>query len=392
MISPVSRRAFVATAASAARVLGANERVRLGIAGCGGRGTHLMNMANQAGGIEWVAVCDAWDVRRQQAKEKLGASVAEAADYRQLLERKDIDGVIVATLDHWHSRMTVAACQAGKDVFVEKPMTSLPMQGHEVVKAVRDTKRVVQVGVQQRSMAHFIEAKQRFFDTGQIGKVHMVRTVWNANSGYLTPVPPGMEKKPAGLDWPTVLGWLPQIPWDPKRYFNRFAYWDFATGGQTGGLFVHMVDVVNWYTGIVAPQSAVALGGIYQYDDGRDTADNINFILDYDKPAKVNVTFEATITDMLPRESADIVFYGEGGRLNIFRSGYRFLPAGGGAPVTSGPSPEVAHMANWLDCIRTRKQPNANVVDGHYAAMACHVGNIAYRDKRRVEWRKEWDV
>lgn len=392
MIMPVSRRAFVATAASAARVLGANDRVRLGIVGCGGRGTHLMNMANQAGGIEWVAVCDAWDVRRQQAKEKLGGTVAEVADYKQLVERKDIDGVIVATLDHWHSRMTVAACQAGKDVFVEKPMTSLPMQGHEVVKAVRATKRVVQVGVQQRSMAHFIEAKQRFFDSGQIGKVHMVRTVWNANSGYLTPAPPGMEQKPAGLDWPAVLGWLPQIPWDPKRYFNRFAYWDFSTGGQTGGLFVHMVDVVNWYTGIAAPQSAVALGGIYQYADGRDTADNVNFILDYDKPVKLNVTFEATITDMLPRESADIVFYGEGGRLNIFRSGYRFLPAGGGAPVTAGTSPEVAHMANWLDCIRTRKQPNANVVDGHYAAMACHVGNIAYRDKRRVEWRKEWDV
>jgi hypothetical protein len=95
---------------------------------------------------------------------------------------------------------------------------------------------------------------------------------------------------------------------------------------------------------------------------------------------------------MLPKESADIVFYGEGGRLNIFRAGYRFLLAGGGPAVTAGSSPEVAHMANWLDCIRTRKQPNANVVDGHYAAMACHVGNIAYRDKRRVEWRKEWDV
>jgi predicted dehydrogenase len=392
MTFPVSRRAFVATAASAARVLGANDRVRLGIIGAGGRGTHLMNMANQAGGIEWVVVCDAWDVRRRQAQEKLGSSVAEVADYRQILERKDVDGVIVASLDHWHSRMTVAACQAGKDVFVEKPMTSLPMQGLEVVKAVRETKRVVQVGVQQRSMAHFIEAKQRFFESGTIGKVHMVRTVWNANNGYLTPVPPGMEQKPAGLDWPSVLGWLPQIPWDPKRYFNRFAYWDFATGGQTGGLFVHMVDVVNWYTGIAAPKSAVALGGIYQYDDGRDTADNVNFILDYDKPVKLNVTFEATITDMLPKESADIVFYGEGGRLNIFRAGYRFLPAGGGPAVTAGSSPEVAHMANWLDCLRTRKQPNANVVDGHYAAMACHVGNIAYRDKRRVEWRKEWDV
>jgi predicted dehydrogenase len=134
-----------------------------------------------------------------------------------------------------------------------------------------------------------------------------------------------MEQKPPGLDWDAVLGWLPKIPWDPKRYFNRFAYWDFATGGQTGGLFVHMVDVVHWFLKIRRPESAVALGGIYRYNDGRDTPDNVNFILDY--PEKINVTFEATITDLIGRESADIVFMGSGGRLNIFRSGYRFLPA-----------------------------------------------------------------
>jgi predicted dehydrogenase len=390
----LSRRIFLgsASAASAARVAGAADRIRLGIIGAGGRGTHLMNMAGKAGGHEWVAVCDAWDQRRAAALKKLGTGVEEHTDYRRLIERTDIDAVIVASLDHWHSRMTVDAVRAGKDVFVEKPMTSLPLQGLEVVKAVRDTKKIVQVGVQQRSMAHFIEARERFFDTGKIGKVHMVRTLWNANGGYLTPVPPGMETKPAGLDWDACLGWLAHRPWDPKRYFNRFAYWDFATGGQTGGLFVHMVDVVNWYLGISKPVSAVALGGIYQYDDGRDTPDNVNFLLDYDRPVKVNVSFEATITDLIPRESADIVFFGEGGRLNIFRSGYRFLPAGGGEAVLGGASPEVAHMANWFDCIRSRREPNANVLDGHYAAMACHIGNIAYQEKRRVTWRKEWDV
>ena len=245
--------------------------------------------------------------------------------------------------------------------------------------------------MQQRSIAHFIEAKQRFFDPGMIGQVNMVRTIWNANSGYLTPVPPGMERKPEGLDWNAVLGWLPKIPWDPKRYFNRFAYWDFATGGQTGGLFVHMVDVVHWYLGFTAPLSAVAIGGIYRYNDGRDTADNINFIVDY--PQKLNVTFEATITDMIAKESADIVFYGFGRaaqhlpiRLPVparWRRRTHHCRLGG---------PEPAHMANWLDCIRSRKQPNANVVDGHYAAMACHIGNISYKQGQRVTWKKEWDV
>ncbi len=389
----VSRRSMLAwTAVSASRVFGANERIRLGVIGSGGRGQHLMRMANQAGGIEWVAICDAWDERRDAAAQfAAGAQVAKIADYRALLDRKDIDGVIVATWDHLHSPIAAAACRAGKDVFVEKPMTSLPAQGPELVAAVRSTGRVLQVGVQQRSISHFVEAKQRFFDSGLIGDVNLVQTWWNANSGYLTPVPPGMDSKPEGLDWEACLGWLPKIPWDPKRYFNRFAYWDFATGGQTGGLFVHLVDVAHWYLGLAAPRSAVALGGLYKYDDGRDTPDTISLITEY--PKRVVVTFEATLCDA--QESADIVFHGSGGRLNIFRGGYRFIPAGAkskDAGITSPGGPEFVHMGNWLDCIKSRKTPNANVVDGHYGAMACHMGNISYKDKRRVEWSRDWDV
>ncbi len=396
MSSGLSRRSFLSTtvtAASAARVLGANDRIRLGIIGAGNRGQYLMRVANKVGGVQWIAVCDAWDVRREEAAQTAGAPVDKIADYRKLLERNDIDGVIVATPDHLHAPISIDACKAGKDVFVEKPMTSLPEQGPPLVKAVRETGRVLQVGVQQRSMAHFVEAKERFFDSGLIGEVNLVRTYWNSNSGYLTPVPPGMERKPPGLDWDACRGWLPKIPWDPKMYFNRFAYWDFSTGGQTGGLFVHMVDVAHWYLKLTRPISAVALGGIYQYPDGRDTPDNINFILDY--PQRLNITFEASITDMIREESADIVFMGTGGRLHIFRYGYRFVPSEKNrhlGVLTSPRSPEEPHMANWLDCVRTRKEPNANVVDGHYAAMACHIGNLAYKEKRRVAWREDWDV
>ena len=391
----LSRRVFMAgsaTAASNLRVAGANDRVRLGIIGAGGRGSYLMRVANKVGGIEWVAVCDAWDQRRHQAAATAGGHVEEFADYRKLLDRKDIDGVIVAPLDHLHSTVAVAACRAGKDVYVEKPMTSLPLQGRDMVRAVRETKRILQVGTQQRSMPHFIEAKQRFFDSGVIGKVHTVRTIWNGNNGYTTPVPPGMERKPEGLDWEACLGWLPKIPWDPKRYFNRFAYWDFATGGQTGGLFVHWVDVVHWYLGLHAPISAVALGGIYQYDDGRDTPDNISAVVDY-APA-LNVSFEASITDRTAKETTDIHFIGRGGRLSITRGGYRFVPSrdAGGQEVTSPGSSEEAHMANWLDCVRTRKQPNCDVVEGHYSAMSCHMVNMAYRQKTRITWKKEWEA
>ena len=161
-----------------------------------------------------------------------------------------------------------------------------------MVRAVRENQRILQVGTQQRSMAHFIEAKQRFFDSGLIGKVHTVRTIWNGNGGYLTPVPPGMERKPEGLDWNACLGWLPKIPWDPKRYFNRFAYWDFATGGQTGGLFVHWVDVVHWYLKTERPLAAMCMGGIYLGVEGRDTADNINSIVEY--PGGLLATFDCS--------------------------------------------------------------------------------------------------
>jgi len=373
--------------------VGAADRIRLSIIGTGSRGQHLMRVANQVGGILWVAVCDAWDVRRNQAAEIAGGGVASYADYRRVLDHQDVDGVIVATFDHLHAQITADACRAGKDVFVEKPMTSLPMQGHEVVQAARANKRIVQVGTQQRSMAHFIEAKERFFDSGLIGRVTMVRTVWNGNRGYLTPVPPGMERKPEGLDWEACLGWLPRIPWDPKRYFNRFAYWDFSTGGQTGGLFVHMVDVVHWFLNVRRPLAAVALGGIYRYDDGRDTPDNINAIVEY--PEKLTVTFEATLTDLIPKGAADIVFLGSGGRLSIFRRGYEFLPADSNAnlgEIRAPGSPETSHMANWLECMRTRKRPNCDEVEGHYSSVACHLVNIAYREKRRALWQPEWDV
>ena len=392
MQSEVTRRSFfagAATALSAIRVLGANDRIRLGVVGCGGRGNHLINMANAVGGIEWVAVCDAWDVRRDGAEKHIGSPVAKHGNYHDLLERKDIDGVIVATWDHLHVPVSVAACEAGKDVYVEKPMTSVPLQGRDLVNAVHRTKRVVQVGVQQRSIEHFAEAKQRFVDSGMLGRVNLVRTVWNGNSGYLEKPPAGMEQKPSGLDWDACLGWLPTRPWDPKRYFNRFAYWDFSSGGQTGGLFVHLVDVVHWYLGLQRSLAAVAGGGIYHYDDGRDTPDTINAILEY--PKQLAVTFEATLNT---RESADILFLGSEGQLSIFRGKYTFTRQQGREieEITAPGGNEPPHMGNWLSCMRSRKEPNANVVDGHYTAMACHIANIAYSQKARVEWKPEWDV
>lgn len=400
----VTRRSFISStvaataltsAASSQKVLGANDRIRLGVIGTGGRSTAVASQISRVGGIEWVAAADIWPDRCDQWEKALDAKVDKYSDYRKLLDRNDIDGVLIGTFDHVHAQITIDACRAGKDVYVEKPMTSRPEQGIDVVKTVRETKRVVQVGMQQRSIPYFVEAKERFIDSGLLGDVHMVRTIWNKNAGYTVKYPPGMEQKPANLDWDACLAWLPKIPWDPKRYFNRFAYWDFATGGMTGGLFVHMVDVAHWYLGLKRCDFATGLGGIYHFEDGRDTPDNINLTLKY--PEEVNITFEATITDFGAHEVTDIVFMGTGGRLSIFRTGYTFLapPVGQTSEEISHHGPygsAIQHTANWLDCMRSRKDPAATAEDGHYSAMACHIGNMAYNEKACVAWKKEWDV
>ena len=395
MNQTVTRRDFVGamTAASTSRILGANDRIRLGVIGSGGRGRYLMQCANAAGGIQWVAVADAYDVQRDRAEKVAGVPLDKYVDYRKVLDRKDVDAVIIATWDHVHCQMAVDACQAGKDLYVEKPLTLHPMEGHKVVKAVRENKRILQTGTQQRTYPHFIEAKERFIDSGKIGKITMVRSIWNGNSAYRNQKPPaGMEKKPEGLDWDVCQGNLPKVPWNPKRYFNHYVYWDYSTNAQMGGLFVHMVDVVHWYCKTYRPSAAMCMGGIFLGREDRDTADNINAIVEY--PNELLVTFEANVTDMARKDSEDIVFMGTGGRLNIFRYGYRFLTPERGAEeivVPAKPGLEL-HVANWLECIRSRKPPACDEVAGHYSAMACHICNMSYKEQRRIAWQKNWDV
>jgi len=388
----MNRRSFVMsglTALSATRVIGANDRVRLGIIGTGGRGRLLMRQANKEPNIQWVALCDAWDERCYQGAELADESAKQYRDYRKLLDHTDIDGVIVATWDNNHAWLTQKVCESGKDAYVEKPMTNLPEEGLPLVRTVKKTNRIVQVGMQQRSIEGFVEAKEKIIDTGMLGKIHMVRTLWNGNGGYLAKVPKGMEQKPKDLDWEACLGKLPKKPWDPKMYFNRFSYWDLSCGGMSGGLFVHLVDVVHWYLNLEKAKSAVALGGIYHHKDGRTIPDTINFIVDY--PQDINVTFEASVDGL---GKADIVFIGDLGELSIFRGGYTYTPTkqNTDAAEIKGSGGNDLHMHNWVDCIQTRKQPNADAIQGHYSSMACHIGNIAYQEKRRVNWRKEWDV
>ena len=386
----IKRRQFLKAAVSAgvmtaaSRVLGANDRVRLGVIGAGDRGRGDMGLFLKNPTVEVAALCDIWDENLAKARENLPARPGEHLDYRELLDRKDVDAVLIATPDHWHTAMTIAACQAGKDVYVEKPLTFTPEEGPKIVQAARKHNRVVQVGMQQRSGAHYARAKAEYFDSGKIGKVTLARTWWHGNSYHLRKPP--FTDKPAGLDWVRFVGPRPARPWDAHQFWNWRAYLDFG-GGQITDLFTHWIDVVHWFMKEDLPLAAVAAGGIYQYRDGRTAPDTINVLLEY--PGQWTATFEATLAP--GARGAGIEFLGTEGRLNITRGGYTYTPR-------QGPPEEVkaegdmtqAHVEDFLACLRTRGRPSGDVQIGHRSALASHLGNIAYVQKRRIVPDAAW--
>jgi predicted dehydrogenase len=198
--------------------MGANDRLRLGAVGTGGRGQLLIKELQATGAVEWAAVCDVYSVRRDQGAQLAGGPVQTYSDHRQLLDRKDIDAVIVATPDHWHAAIAIDACKAGKDVYCEKPMVHTPEDGLAVVRAVREHKRVMAVGTHSRAVPHIQEARQKFVESGALGKIGVARTWLNSNAGYTFKAPPGMERKPDGLDWDRWCGPGPKVPWNPEIY------------------------------------------------------------------------------------------------------------------------------------------------------------------------------
>jgi len=404
MRSISSRRGFLRATAFAAvsydRVSGANDRIRLGIVGTGPRGQYLMKEITRAGSVEWVAVCDVYSVRRDAAAGMAGGSVRTYADHRRVLDHTDIDAVIVATPDHWHGPIAVDACNAGKDVYVEKPMVHYPKDGQAVVKAVRENKRILQVGMQARAIPHFQEARVKFVESGAMGKIVLARTWYDRNRGYTLTAPPGMESKPDGLDWDRWLGPGPKVPWNPEIYFSPYK-WLHYDGGMIMGIGIHKIDTVHQFLKLTKPSAAVAGGGIYLHDDGRDTPDVINLILEY--PQKVNVTFEAEIATAGRKvgSTAGIEFRGTGGVLTVLRYdqelGYRYEPHPENSQVPPAMAPgdpsNAEHLVkNWLQCIRTRERPVADEEAGYYSAMACFMGNRAYQRKTRVQWNRDWDL
>jgi len=384
----VPRRTFLRTASamtalSYSRVYGANERVQIGLIGAGERGRHDTTNFVKTGQANVAAVCDIYGNNLDLAKSQWG-SAQTYTDHRKVLENKTVDVAVIGVPDHWHAAIAMDALNAGKDVYVEKPLTLKIEEGPLIVKAARVNNRVCQVGMQQRSGKHYIEAKQQYIDTGKLGNITLARTWWHGNGYHLRKAPASLQEKPSNLDWAHFLGPLKWRDWDPQQYWNWRAYLDFG-GGQVTDLFTHWIDVVHMFLGQEIPVSAQAAGGVYNYKDGRTAPDTINVLLEY--PKNLTATFEATLVPGIT--GAGIEFCGTLGKLYIDRGRYEFTPAGRNAQKTvvqASSDIEMDHIQNFLDCVKSRKLPNGDVLIGHRSAQASHLGNISYMQKRRIDF------
>jgi predicted dehydrogenase len=389
-----TRRMFLSAASgivlapAVARVAaqGANDRIRIGVIGTGGRARGLMTLLKQLPGNEMVAVCDVYEPRLLQAAEITGGAVTKVSDYRRILDDRSIDAVVVGTPDHWHKTVTLDAVAAGKDVYVEKPVSHTLAEGVEMVKAIEASKQIVQTGTQQRSWDHFLLGKQ-IVDSGRLGQITFVHTYWyqHATAGNYPAV--ALEQ----LDWKRWLGAAPDQPFRPERFYQWRHFWDFG-GGCITDLMTHWIDVVQWYMNAEAPIAAETTGHNYNIKLW-EAPDTVNVSLEFPKDfmAAYLGTYVSRVDD------GGLEFRGERGTLKVDRARLAFYRDDAAwAPGTQTPEPEIyvrssedgtlSHLQNWLDCIRSRKMPNAPIRIGHQAARTSHIANAALRAGHKVRW------
>ncbi len=376
-----TRRSFLATgsALSYAQIRGANERVRIGVIGAGGRGVEDARRAKQHGNAEIVALADVYAPRLDKARATLNETAAVYSDFRAVLDRKDIDAVVIGAPDHWHVPMTIAAVEAGKDVYVEKPLTHSVEEGARVIAAVRKSGRIVQVGYQQRSYPHFAQARE-IVRSGRIGKVTQVLTWWNQNLAAAKPPAVDLSK----LDWKSFQGNACPREFDVHRYWYWRWFWDYGNGTMTD-LFSHWIDAVHWIMGESVPATVSGQGSRYIVD-WSEAPDTVSASFQY--PGRFQVSYVSTMVTGI--EDGGIIFRGTKGSLKLLRPYFElYLEDAKRDPKSHIPPPEmhvdslrdgtIDHVLNWLDCIKSRQQPNAPVESSVDSANVAHWANEAIR-------------
>jgi predicted dehydrogenase len=399
--SHLSRRRFVQSSAAAVaalgfpavNVLGANEKLNVGCIGTGGRCRQLMKWFVQIPNVRIGAVCDIWDTNLAEGKKLADPQAFATKQFKELLERKDIDAVIIGSPDHWHVPLTVAACAAGKDVYVEKPLTHDLTEGGAVIEAQNKHSRIVQVGTQQRSMPQFQKANE-LIRAGRIGKVLKVHLTWNRNVDRIRRTPLNID--PKTVDWKTFLGNAREQPFDEYRFRNWRWFWDFG-GGIFTDLMVHHINDVHYFLDLDHPLKAVSLGQHFASKDVWETPDTVQTLLQY--PNDLQVYFEGTFSNA--RNGAMLELMGTEGTIYLDRGRMELHPERAKGPVEEmilgtgrrgqdfydKPEGELLHLTNWVECIKSRKKPNSPAEAGVSAAAAAHLANQALRSGGTAVWK-----
>ncbi len=405
------------------RPVAQSDTVRFASIGTGVRGCDIMRAALSCPGTEIVAVCDLYDGRLIAAQEVAQKQLPTTKDYRVILDRKDVDAVLVATPDHWHAKIVQDACAASKDVYCEKPMSHKVEEGFAMVDAMQRSNRIVQVGSQRRSSIVYAKAKE-IYDSGFLGQVTAIEASIDRNDAsgaWVYPIPPDASEQT--IDWNQFLGSAPKRPFDRKRFFRWRCYQDYGEG-LPGDLFVHMLTGIHTITGVNAPPlRAVSTGGLFRWKEDRDVPDLIWTFYDYPE-------FRAAVRCNLNNESTEVTrIFGTKGTLEIKGDVLTAIPQDtrpkpedysiGGWPEKlrneylkqwqaehPGPAPgnyplveEIQtyqaprgydytrdHMNNFLESVRARRPSVEDALFGNHTAIACHMANYSYFNKTIATW------
>ena len=426
----ISRRHFLVSAAGSGLLaaqtapprVSPNDKIRMALIGAGGQGSSDARNSVNVGGVELVAVADIYQGRLTRAREVMGEHLFTTRDYREILARKDVDAVIVATPDHWHSKICIDAMNAGKDVYCEKPMVQQLSQGAEVIAAEKKTGRILQVGSQRVSSIVYAKAKQ-LFEAGAIGQLNMVEAWVDRNSAlgaWEYSIPP--DASPATVDWDRFLGTAPKVPFQPVRLFRWRNYRDYGTG-VPGDLFVHLLSGLHFITSALGPDRVYATGGLRFWRDGRDVPDVMIALYDY---PTFNVMLRVNLVDGAA-ETSGLRFIGSEGILTIdsgvtlskvpresepgysidtfpkavqeqylknYRQDYPVRPqlTAGEMPAEErftapkGYSDHFDHHRNFIASLRSRKPVVEDATFGFRAAGPALLSNISYFEKRICRW------
>jgi len=399
------------------------DTIRFASIGTGVRGCNLLEASLRVPGVECVGVCDLWDGRLTAGQQTLGKQAYTTRNYKEILDRKDVDAVIVAVTDNQHRRVVVDACAAGKDVYCEKPLSHTVDDGFAMVEAAQKNKRVMQVGSQRVSSILYAKARE-IYESGKLGNVSCIQAYWDRNSAsgaWVYPIAPGVNDQ--NIDWKEFQHGSPSIPFDPVRFFRWRCFTDYGEG-LGGDLFVHLISGIMFITGTNEVASrAQSTGGLFRWKDGRQFPDLIQTFYDYPN-------FRVDMRCNLNNDGGEFIgFYGDKGTMIIKGStltyspqntlpepeGYSIegwpadlrkqyltewerehpLPAPYASKLTEeletyvlppGYNDTVEHEANFFNAVRTRKPTVENEVFGNNAAIGCHLANYSYFNKRPAMW------